>query len=238
MGIRPRCPPIPPTVSRLRARARRDARGVRHRAPPSTASTPVRRSTCGSRSITGSRVAGDADGLSLPRWLPRGLHHRYMKPGVVQEDGSHWPRAGQRPRPVPLLPVRFDLRPRRALPLDQPDEKFLHRVSLTCCCPARTICRPYLRRCTTLALLQGRAVRARTVFMCRQNDPLLRLYLDALRAICRPAAASSGCRDDRDSWAERSSPCCAAAAAPRAPLAGNAPVDPLAPLRSRRPAVT
>lgn len=143
------------------------------------------------------------DGLSLPPGgPPEDFITRYMKPYVIQEDGSHLASSWARGRDLFRFFPWFDLRPQARLPLDQPDEKFLHRYVLDMLHSGAHYSAAYSAAMRYLALPRVEQVRARTVFMCRENDPLY-AYLDAL-----PRELPDGCSierlpGDRESWAER-----------------------------------
>lgn len=143
------------------------------------------------------------DGLSLPpSGPPEDFIARYMKPYVIQEDGSHLASSWARGRDLFRFFPWFDLRPQARLPLDQPDEKFLHRYVLDMLLSGPYYSAAYSAAMRYLALPQVERVRARTVFMCRQNDPLY-AYLDVL-----PRELPAGCSverlpGDRESWASR-----------------------------------
>ena len=143
------------------------------------------------------------DGLSLPPGgPPEDFITRYMKPYVVQEDGSHLASSWARGRDLFRFFPWFDLRPQARLPLDQPDEKFLHRYVLDMLLSGPNYSSAYSAAMRYLALPQVERVRARTVFMCRQNDPLY-AYLDALPRDLPPGCSIERLPGDRDSWAER-----------------------------------
>ncbi|MCC6171016.1 MAG: alpha/beta hydrolase [Gammaproteobacteria bacterium] len=143
------------------------------------------------------------DGLSLPPGGPSEDYiARYMKPYVVQEDGSHLASSWARGRDLFRFFPWFDTRPSARLPLDQPDERFLHRYVLDMLLSGPHYSSAYAAAMRYLAPPRVAEVRARAVFMCRENDPLY-VFLDAL-----PRELPAGCSierlpGDRDSWAAR-----------------------------------
>ncbi|MCU0758384.1 MAG: alpha/beta hydrolase [Steroidobacteraceae bacterium] len=143
------------------------------------------------------------DGLSLPPGGPgEDFIARYMKPYVVLEDGSHLASSWARGRDLFRFFPWFDTRPQARLPLDQPDEKFLHRYVLDMLLSGPHYSAAYAAAMRYLALPQVERVRARTVFMCRDNDPLYP-YLDALPRELPPGCSIERLPGDRDTWAER-----------------------------------
>ena len=143
------------------------------------------------------------DGLSLPPGgPPEDFIARYMKPYVIQDDGSHLASSWARGRDLFRFFPWFDTRPQARLPLDQPDERFLHRYVLDMLLAGRHYSAAYSAAMRYLALPQVERVRARTVFMCRQNDPLY-AYLDSLPAELPPGCSVERLPGDRDSWAAR-----------------------------------
>lgn len=143
------------------------------------------------------------DGLSLPPGGPsEDFIARYMKPYVVQEDGSHLASSWARGRDLFRFFPWFDTQPAARLPLDQPDERFLHRYVLDMLLAGPHYSSAYAAAMRYLALPRVEQVRARTVFMCRENDPLY-VFLDAL-----PRELPAGCSierlpGERSSWAAR-----------------------------------
>jgi pimeloyl-ACP methyl ester carboxylesterase len=143
------------------------------------------------------------DGLNLPPGGPsEEFITRYMKPYVVQEDGSHLASAWARGRDLFRFFPWFDTRPGARLPLDFPDDRFLHRYVLDMLLSGPHYSAAYGAAMRYLALPQVERVRARTVFMCRENDPLY-VYLDAL-----PDPLPAGCSVERlsgdpEAWAAR-----------------------------------
>jgi pimeloyl-ACP methyl ester carboxylesterase len=143
------------------------------------------------------------DGLSLPPGgPPEEFIARYMKPYVVQDDGSHLASSWARGRDLFRFFPWFDTRPQSRLPLDQPDEKFLHRYVLDMLLSGPHYSAAYSAAMRYLALPQVERVRARTVFMCRDNDPLY-IYLDALPRELPPGCSVERLSGDREGWAAR-----------------------------------
>jgi len=143
------------------------------------------------------------DGLNLPPGGPsEDFIARYMKPYVIQEDGSHLASAWARGKDLFRFFPWFDTRPATRLPLDFPDDRFLHGYVLDMLLSGAHYSAAYSAAMRYLALPQVERVRARTVFMCRQTDPLY-VYLDAL-----PKELPEGCSVERLSgdpqeWAAR-----------------------------------
>ncbi len=143
------------------------------------------------------------DGLNLPPGgPPEDFITRYMKPYVIQEDGSHLASAWARGRDLFRFFPWFDTRPGARLPLDFPDDRFLHRYVLDMLLSGTHYSAAYGAAMRYLALPQVERVRARTVFMCRENDPLY-VYLDSL-----PDPLPTGCSIERlsgdpEAWAAR-----------------------------------
>jgi pimeloyl-ACP methyl ester carboxylesterase len=143
------------------------------------------------------------DGLNLPPGGPsEDFITRYMKPYVIQDDGSHLAAAWARGRDLFRFFPWFDTRPGARLPLDFPDDRFLHRYVLDMLLSGAHYSAAYGAAMRYLALPQVERVRARTVFMCRATDPLY-VYLDSL-----PDPLPAGCSVERlsgdpEAWAAR-----------------------------------
>ena len=143
------------------------------------------------------------DGLNLPPGGPsEDFITRYMKPYVVQDDGSHLAATWARGKDLFRFFPWFDTRPAARMPLDLPDERYLHRYVLDMLLSGAHYSAAYGAAMRYLALPQVERVRARTVFMCRENDPLY-VFLDAL-----PNPLPAGCSVERltadpEAWAAR-----------------------------------
>lgn len=143
------------------------------------------------------------DGLNLPPGGPSTeFIDRYMKPYVIQDDGSHLAATWARGRDLFRFFPWFDTRPAARLPLDLPDERFLHRYVLDMLLAGRHYSSAYGAAMRYLALPQVERVRARTVFMCRQTDPLY-VYLDALPQPLPESCSVERLTGDPEEWASR-----------------------------------
>lgn len=143
------------------------------------------------------------DGLSLPPGGPsEDFITQYMKPFVLSEDGSHLATTWSKARDIFRFFPWFDKSARARLPLDFPDDRFLHGYVVDMLMSAEQYSVAYSAAMRYLALPKVASVRAPTVFMCRENDPLY-VYLDSL-----PKDLPAGCSVERlgaepDAWRAR-----------------------------------
>jgi pimeloyl-ACP methyl ester carboxylesterase len=143
------------------------------------------------------------DGLNLPPGGPsEEFITRYMKPFRLAEDGSHLAVAWAKARDLFRFFPWFDTAPQSRLPLDFPDEKFLHGYVLDMLMSGEHYSSAYSAAMRYLALPRVRSVAARTVFMCRQNDPLY-VYLDALPSDLPPHCSVERLGPEPDAWRAR-----------------------------------
>ena len=143
------------------------------------------------------------EGLSLPPGGPsEDFITQYMKPFVLSEDGSHLAATWSKARDIFRFFPWFDKSARARLPLDFPDDRFLHGSVLDMLMSGEHYSVAYSAAMRYLALPKVATVRAPTVFMCRENDPLY-VYLDSL-----PKELPAGCSIERltsdpDAWRAR-----------------------------------
>jgi pimeloyl-ACP methyl ester carboxylesterase len=143
------------------------------------------------------------DGLNLPPGGPsEAFIERYMKPFELSDDGSHLAVAWAKGRDLFRFFPWFDKSPAARLPLDLPDEKFLHGYVLDMLMSREHYATAYSAAMRYLALPRVRDVRAPTVFMCRSNDPLYP-FLDALPADLPSHCTIERLGPDTDAWRER-----------------------------------
>ncbi len=143
------------------------------------------------------------DGLNLPPGGPSAeFIGRYMKPFHLADDGSHLAVAWAKARDLFRFFPWFDTGPQARLPLDFPDEKFLHGYVLDMLMSREHYASAYSAAMRYLALPRIRNVGTRTVFMCRQNDPLY-AYLDALPADLPAHCSIERLGPDIDLWRAR-----------------------------------
>ena len=132
------------------------------------------------------------DGLSLPPGGPsEDFITQYMKPFVLSDDGSHLAATWAKARDIFRFFPWFDKSARSRLPLDFPDDRFLHGYVLDMLMSGEHYSVAYSAAMRYLALPKVATVRAPTVFMCRENDPLY-VYLDSL-----PKDLPAGCSIER-----------------------------------------
>ncbi len=143
------------------------------------------------------------DGLNLPPGGPSDdFIGRYMKPFQLSADGSHLAVAWAKARDLFRFFPWFDTTPQARLPIDFPDEKFLHGYVLDMLMSGEHYSSAYAAAMRYLALPRVSKVAARTVFMCRQNDPLY-VYLDALPSDLPAQCAIERLGPDTDAWRAR-----------------------------------
>jgi pimeloyl-ACP methyl ester carboxylesterase len=143
------------------------------------------------------------DGLNLPPGGPsEEFIARYMKPFRLADDGSHLAVAWAKARDLFRFFPWFDTAPQARLPLDFPDEKLLHGYVLDMLMSREHYSSAYAAAMRYLALPRVRDVAARTVFMCRQNDPLY-VHLDALPADLPAHCSIERLGPDTDAWRAR-----------------------------------
>lgn len=143
------------------------------------------------------------DGLSLPPGgPPESFIERYMKPFSISDDGSHLAVAWAKGREFFRFFPWFDKSPAARLPLDFPDDAFLHGYVLDLLMAGESYSSAYSAAMRYLALPRVRDVAARTVFMCRANDPLY-TYLDALPGDLPAHCSIERLSGDPDAWRER-----------------------------------
>jgi pimeloyl-ACP methyl ester carboxylesterase len=143
------------------------------------------------------------DGLNLPPGGPSDAFiDRYMKPFELSDDGSHLAVAWAKGRDLFRFFPWFDKSPAARLPLDLPDDKFLHGYVLDMLMSREHYATAYSAAMRYLALPRVREVRAPTVFMCRSNDPLYP-FLDALPADLPSQCSVERLGPDADAWRER-----------------------------------
>jgi pimeloyl-ACP methyl ester carboxylesterase len=143
------------------------------------------------------------DGLNLPPGGPsEAFIERYMKPFHLSDDGSHLAVAWAKGRDLFRFFPWFDKSPTARLPLDLPDDKFLHGYVLDMLMSREHYATAYSAAMRYLALPRVREVRAPTVFMCRSNDPLYP-FLDALPADLPAHCSIERLGPDADAWRER-----------------------------------
>lgn len=143
------------------------------------------------------------DGLNLPPGGPsEAFIERYMKPFELQDDGSHLAVAWAKGRDLFRFFPWFDKSPAARLPLDMPDEKFLHGYVLDMLMAREHYSVAYSAAMRYLALPRVRDVKAPTIFMCRSNDPLF-AFLDALPADLPEHCSIERLGPDVDAWRAR-----------------------------------
>lgn len=143
------------------------------------------------------------DGLNLPPGGPsEAFIERYMKPFHLSEDGSHLAVAWAKGRDLFRFFPWFDKSPAARLPLDLPDEKFLHGYVIDMLMSREHYATAYSAAMRYLALPRVREVRAPTVFMCRSNDPLYG-FLDVLPQDLPSHCSIERLGPDADAWRER-----------------------------------
>lgn len=143
------------------------------------------------------------DGLSLPPGGPsEAFIERYMKPFSISDDGSHLAIAWAKGREFFRFFPWFDKSPTARLPLAFPDDAFLHGYVLDLLMAGESYSSAYSAAMRYLALPRVRDVAARTVFMCRSNDPLF-AYLDALPADLPAHCSIERLGPDPQAWRER-----------------------------------
>jgi pimeloyl-ACP methyl ester carboxylesterase len=143
------------------------------------------------------------DGLNLPPGGPsEAFIERYMKPFQLADDGSHLAVAWAKGRDLFRFFPWFDKSPTARLPLDLPDERFLHGYVLDMLMSREHYATAYSAAMRYLALPRVREVRAPTVFMCRSNDPLYP-FLDTLPADLPAHCSIERLGPDADAWRER-----------------------------------
>lgn len=143
------------------------------------------------------------DGLNLPPGGPsEAFIERYMKPFQVHDDGSHLAIAWAKGRDLFRFFPWFDKSAAARLPLDLPDEKFLHGYVLDMLMSGEHYATAYSAAMRYLALPRVRDVQAPTVFMCRSNDPLYP-FLDALPDELPSHCSIERLGPDTDAWRDR-----------------------------------
>lgn len=143
------------------------------------------------------------DGLNLPPGGPsEEFIARYMKPFRLEEDGSHLAAAWAKARDLFRFFPWFDTAPQARLLIDFPDESFLHGYVVDMLMSREHYSSAYSAAMRYRALPRVRNVAARTVFMCRQNDPLYG-YLDSLPADLPPHCSIERLGPDTDAWRAR-----------------------------------
>ena len=143
------------------------------------------------------------DGLNLPPGGPNDAFiERYMKPFVMSEDGSHFAAAWSRARDFFRFFPWFDHSPAARLPLDFPDETFLHGYTLDMLMAGRHYSGAYSAAMRYFAPPQVLKLQAPAVFMCRENDPLYP-FLDALPKPLPPGSSIERLTADPIAWQKR-----------------------------------
>ncbi len=143
------------------------------------------------------------DGLNLPPGGPNDdFIARYMKPLVIEADGSHLAAAWARARDLHRFFPWFDTSAKARLPLELPDDAYLHEYAVDLLSAGANYSSAYSAAMRYRALPRLQELRAPAVFMCRSNDPLYS-FLDVVEQQQPPTATVIRLPSDRQTWLQR-----------------------------------